>query len=303
MQDTSRSVLDTFDVDVVKRLNMRREQTMTQLNDYQQILLYLAKAELPNAVFNQHRFRLDQQWFDVRWQEAEATEELIQQAKQRILSSVVVELNYSALAGGHYSDVKALLGQSGEMLVEKIRFSSKKQSIEHLLIAACTDQGTVLAVRTAERLLQVSGQVIAAYGTFQHEINLLAELEQQTANHYQQVEVDNARYYEEENDKLEQWAEDRKVALDIRIKQLDMEIQEARKAARQVPSLQEKIQAKRELKRLEQERDQEVLNYHTEKKRIEAEEDRLLDEAAEMLEFKMVRERLFTIRWLLKEDA
>ena len=315
MQDTSRSVLDTFDVDVVKRLNMRREQTMTQLNDYQQILLYLAKAELPNAVFNQHRFRLDQQWFDVRWQEAEATdaqffrpqeglgEELIQQAKQRILSSVVVELNYSALAGGHYSDVKALLGQSGEMLVEKIRFSSKKQSIEHLLIAACTDQGTVLAVRTAERLLQVSGRVIAAYGTFQHEINLLAELEQQTANHYQQVEVDNARYYEEENDKLEQWAEDRKVALDIRIKQLDMEIQEARKAARQVPSLQEKIQAKRELKRLEQERDQEVLNYHTEKKRIEAEEDRLLDEAAEMLEFKMVRERLFTIRWLLKEDA
>ena len=67
--------------------------------------------------------------------------------------------------------------------------------------------------------------------------------------------------------------------------------------------MQEKIQAKRELKRLEQERDQEVLNYHTEKKRIEAEEDRLLDEAAEMLEFKMVRERLFTIRWLLKEDA
>ena len=39
-----------------------------------------------------------------------------------------------------------------------------------------------------------------------------------------------------------------------------------------------------------------------EKKKIEADEDRLLDEAAAMLELSTSQERLFTVRWILKED-
>lgn len=314
MQDASRSVLETFDVDVVKRLNMRREQTVHQLNDYQQMLLQLARAELPQAVFHQQRFRLEQQWYDVRWQEAEASDaqffrpheglgaKLIQQAKQRLLTDSVLELDYAGLDGGHFSDVYALRGQSGELVVDKLTFISKKQTLEHLLVAACTDQGEVLAPRTAERLLQVPGQLLADAFTAQYESRLQVQLAQLADTRYQQAEQDNARYYEEENDKLERWSEDRKVALDIRIKQLDVEIRDARKAARQLPTLQEKVSAKRELKRLEQERDQTVLDYHTEKKKIEAEEDRLLDEAAAMLELSVSRERLFAVRWILKEN-
>ncbi len=314
MQDASRSVLETFDVDVVKRLNMRREQTVHQLNDYQQLLLQLARAELPQAVFHQQRFRLEQQWYDVRWQEAETSDAqffrpheglgatLIQQAKQRPLADSVLMLDYAARDGGHFSDVYALLGQSGELVVDKLTFTSKKQQLEHLLVVACTDQGEVLAPRIAERLMQVPGRLLADTFSAQHESRLQAQLLQLADTRFQQAEADNARYYEEENDKLERWSEDRKVALDIRIKQLDVEIRDARKAARQLPTLQEKVHAKRELKRLEQERDQTVLDYHTEKKKIEAEEDRLLDEAAAMLELSTSQERLFTVRWILKEN-
>ncbi len=315
MQDASRSVLDSFDVDVVKRLNMRREQTVHQLNDYQHMLLQLARAELPEALFHQQRFRLEQQWHDVRWQEAEISDaqffrpheglgaDLIQQAKTRVLDNAVLELNYSASDNGHFSDVQALIGQSGELVVEKLTFTSKKQKLEHLLVAAHTDQGEALAPRTAERLLQVPGQVVASDFSTQYETRLLAQLVDNADTHYQQAEADNARYYEEENGKLERWAEDRKIALDIRNKQLDVEIREARKAARQLPTLQEKINAKRELKRLEKERDELVLAYHEEKKKIEGEEDRLLDEAAAMLELSSARERLFAVRWALKEVA
>jgi ERCC4-related helicase len=314
MQDASRSVLETFDVDVVKRLNMRREQTVHQLNDYQQMLLQLARAELPQAVFHQQRFRLEQQWYDVRWQEAEATDAqffrpheglgatLIEKAKHRSLNNAVLELDYAVLDGGQFVDVRGLLGQSGELVVDKLTISSKNQRLEHLLVVACKDQGEVLSSSTAVRLLQVPGQVVSGNFAFQHEERLLAKLAENADTHYQQAEEDNARYYEEENDKLERWAEDRKVALDIRNKQLDVEIREARKAARQLPTLQEKINAKRELKRLEKERDDLVLTYHEEKKKIEADEDRLLDEAAAMLELSASRERLLTVRWILKEN-
>jgi len=57
-QDTRRSLLENFDVDVVKRLNLRRDKTLQQLNDYQQRLLQLARMSVPGAQFNEHRFFL-----------------------------------------------------------------------------------------------------------------------------------------------------------------------------------------------------------------------------------------------------
>lgn len=84
----------------------------------------------------------------------------------------------------------------------------------------------------------------------------------------QQVERDNELYYNEEVEKLERWSEDRRIALDLRIKQLDAEIKEARKTARQLPSLKEKMEAKRSLKALERERDNIMLQYHDEKKKL-----------------------------------
>ena len=42
-----------------------------------------------------------------------------------------------------------------------------------------------------------------------------------------------------------------------------------------------------------------MLNYHEEKKKIEIEEDRLLDEIDEKLEMTKERRRLFAMRWSL----
>jgi hypothetical protein len=43
-----------------------------------------------------------------------------------------------------------------------------------------------------------------------------------------------------------------------------------------------------------------MLDYHEEKKRIDAEEDRLLNEIEAALEITPQRRRLFAIRWRLK---
>lgn len=95
----------------------------------------------------------------------------------------------------------------------------------------------------------------------------MQQLDEQRSKYFTDVERQNEIYYEEEVQKLEAWSDDRKVALDLQIKQLDKEITEARRAARQLSSLKEKMEAKRMLKQLERERDQTVLNYHEEKKK------------------------------------
>ncbi|MFD2407113.1 hypothetical protein ACFSVK_17505 [Azorhizophilus paspali] len=120
------------------------------------------------------------------------------------------------------------------------------------------------------------------------------------ANCLKQAEAANETYFEEETEKLERWAEDKRIGLDIRIRQLDQEIKEARKAVRQLETLQEKMSAKKALKKLERERDDLMLAYHEEKKKIEAEEDRLLEDIEQNLELSVRHERLFSLRWRLE---
>lgn len=315
LRDTSRSVLEHFDVDVVKRLNIQREKTQHQLNEYQQMLLRLVKAEWPEACVEDHTFRHRDQLYNLDWQEADDTDArffrpnegtgalLIKTAKERLtgLPQAVLALDYAALDGGQFSDVKNLLGQAGELVVEKLTLATAKQQQEYLLVAACRESGETIPMETTERLLLVPGQVTGEYPMLQHADLLQQSLTQSMQLYIQQAERDNTRYYEEETGKLERWAEDRKIALDIHIKQLDQEIREARKAARQLPTLQEKMDAKKALKQLERKRDDTMLNYHEEKKFIEVKEDELLAEIEAALAITPHTERLFAVRWVLQE--
>ncbi|MGZ4991714.1 MAG: SNF2-related protein [Methylobacter sp.] len=325
-QDTRRSLLENFDVDVVKRLNLRRDKTLQHLSDYQQRLLQLARMSVPEAQFNEHRFfytppgSSEGIWYDVNWQNADDSDaqffrpneglgkDLIDHAKAELAelnsTATLIELvfEYNAQGNGQYSDLKPFIGQSGELVLEKMILKTANQTIEHLLPAACTITGETLHPDTIDRLLELpvqdktcevreNSQVLTALLD-----NRLKALEADCVN---AATKDNEHYYDEETDKLDRWAEDRRIALDIRIKQLDQEIKEARKASRQLPTLKEKMEAKKILKQRERERDNLMLDYHEEKKKIEAEEDRLLADIEAALEMSQHRERLFAIRWQL----
>jgi superfamily II DNA/RNA helicase len=323
-QDTRRSLLENFDVDVVKQLNLRREATEQHLNDYQQRFLQLARMQLPEIRFNEHRFFYtppgtnDGHWYDVGWQRADESDakffrpneglgkDLIEQAKveldkaSRTATPVELIFEYKDHGKGQFSDLIALIGQSGELILEKFILKTTHQAIEHLLLAACTTAGELLDQKTIDRLLELPAQESIPDATFDQAELLENKLKSLEADNVNAAEKDNERYYDEETEKLDRWAEDRRIALDIRLKQLDQEIKETRKASRQLPTLQEKMQAKKILKQRERERDNLMLDYHEEKKKIEAEEDRLLAVIEVALEMNQQRERLFAIRWQLR---
>ena len=322
-QDTRRSLLENFDVDVVKRLNLRREATEQHLNDYQQRLLHLARMSLPNTEFNEHRFfytpsgSTEGNWYDVDWQRADESDakffrpneglgkDLIEQAKAELdkecSTATPAELvfEYNSQGNGQYSDLRELIGQSGELVLEKLTIETSKQTIEHLLLAACTEAGEELPSKTIDRLLELPIQEVRPDAKLNKTTILDNQLKALVAEKITAAEKDNERYYDEETEKLDRWADDRLIALNIHIKQLDQEIKEARKASRQLPTLKEKMEAKKILKQRERERDQLMLNYHEEKKKIEAEEDRLLADIEAALEMQQRREHLFAIRWRL----
>jgi len=279
---------------------------------------------VPEIQFNEHRFFYtppglsEGHWYDVDWQRADESDakffrpneglgkKLIKEAKDKLdalnRTAPPVELifEYNAQRDGQYSYLKELIGQSGELILEKLILKTTNQTIEHLLLAACTITGEVLDQETIDRLLELPVQKSIPDATLNQTVLLENQLKFLEADNVNAAEKDNEHYYDEETEKLDRWAEDRRIALDIRIKQLDQEIKEARKASRQLPTLQEKMQAKKILKQRERERDQLMLDYHEEKKKIEAEEDRLLAVIEAALEMNQHREHLFAIRWQLR---
>ena len=124
--------------------------------------------------------------------------------------------------------MKNFVDQSGELVVEKLTLTTTNQVIEHLLVAACNDAQETLHPETAGRLLQVPARNLPVSEPNQDDLRYNDLLQQQLANleaeHLQKAEHDKESYFEEENEKLERWAEDRRIALDIHIKQLDQEI-------------------------------------------------------------------------------
>ena len=313
--DTRKSLLENFDADVVSRLNMRRGQVETLLSNYQQRLRLLARMMLQqnDGMFNETDagFIWNESHYSLNWQQADHDdqlffrpntglgEKLIKQAKSAE-SLPEVELNFVyQTENGQWADVKNLIDKQGIIKVTKVKIGSTEETREHLLLSSVTDDGIDVHPETVERLLQLPVATMPKASVFEAPA-IIDELQNQQLMAFKTVvEQDNELYYSLEEEKLERWAEDRRVALDIRIKQLDQEIKEARKAARQLATLQEKMTAKKQLKQLERERDDVMLSYHEEKKKIEQEEDRLLEEIEARLAMDTQIIPLFTIRWQL----
>lgn len=308
------ALLNNFDRDVVSALKTRRDQSNDFLQEFEQVLLDLARAELPEAKFNANHFYLDGQRYDLSWPLAEqndseffrlqATEhylawDLVRRAKARDPDPAHLVFHYDQLHG-QYAALKEYIGKSGVLIAFEIRFTYNKGRTRNtrLVVLAQTDDGQKLTLENADHLMCVPAtsepltDAIPAELFKSWQSQVVEETEAET-----EAELD--QYLEQESEKLERWAQDRRKALMATVDELDEQIRAYKKEARQLASTAEKIQAKKELRKLERKRDDALAEYHHSKKAIEHEEDRLLDEVSEKLELTCEIKELFTARWTL----
>ena len=312
--EARQTLLNDFDRDVVATLRTLRDESNDFLQEYERVLLDLARAELPAAIFNTNHFVLDGQRYDLSWPLVEqnnseffrlqATEhhlawELVRKAKSYRLEPAHLVFQYDQMEG-QYAALKVYLGQSGTLTAFEIRFSYNrgKDVKNQLVVLAKTDSGELLTPGNAEHLL-----FVPAYSKSLERIideNEFADYQAQVIDEQTlQTEAELDNYLEQESDKLERWADDRRKVLMETVDELAEDIHQLKKASRQLASTAEKIQAKKELRKLERKRDDALHEYHESRKVIEQEEDRLLDEVAEKLELTCEVRNLFTIRWTL----
>jgi adenine-specific DNA-methyltransferase len=311
LDSARRAFLEIFDEEVHERLRVHKDAAKESLGAQQRMLLDLAKFGFgARATFDdgEPRFRLDDgRSFHLVWQRAEAlgdtffrvdhpvAQELIEQAASRIMRPAEVRFAYAS----HASALERYRGTSGWLEVSKLSAEAVGRMEEFLLVAACDAEGNRLAPDVAAKLFSLRGRVT---GDVTAEPPLvLAELRDQLRNvRLLDLQTRNEKFFEEESEKLEHWAEDVKFGLERELRDLDVQIKAAKKGSKGAVSLAEKLEAQKEIKALEVKRSTKRRHLFDAQDEVDRRRAGLIEEIERQLQTKIGLEPVFALRWALE---
>jgi ERCC4-related helicase len=328
MTNTRRKLLEHFDDEVREKLKVRDETSQAYLDRYERLLMQLTRHELDGKAefLGDASFRLAEQPFPAKAdviplglyelprRSGEAhlyrlnhplAEALLAQAKAHVLPPAHIHFSY----GDHQGKVSMLepyIGKSGWLSLTLFSVESLDQAEDHLIFAAATDEGEILDVEVASRLLTLPGSCAplpqADEGLGEREIALEATTQQRQAAIQRNISERNARFFEAEADKLDGWADDLKVGLEREIKEIDRQIKEARRAATTALTLEDKLAGQKQIKALEAQRNQKRRTLFDAQDQIDKQREELIAQIEGKLAQAIQTQTLFILRWTLSAN-
>lgn len=331
LQRVRSTLLENFDEEVREKLRVNYDKTKSYLNTFEQKLWKLTKYVLKDfAFFNDNEFSFNlhgNPFHDVTIHPGSykmlCTEEgkkksdiivpddtniyrvghklaqhILQKCKSLPTPVRLVEFNYTDTPT-LISSLNGLIGNSGWLRVEQLSIDSFENE-DYLLLSCITDEGAGIEPEIAQRLFSLRAE----------EKDLLylvpeteSRLSKSIARYRQEIVTTNALrnrdFFDIEMDKLDQWADDMKISLEKEIKDLDAEIKLRRAEAKKMLSLESKVAAQREIKKLEKGRNEKRQSLFASQDEIDERKENLLTDIEKMLNQKIKQEELFTIRWTI----
>lgn len=312
MDDTRRKLLENFDAEVHDRLRINLDRSREHIGRVERMLWSVTRHELgKRAAFDEvylgfvlkappdgldvpagayfltkqgldgHRYRLGHP----------LAQHLLDRAGSRALAGAHMVFDYSGWKQRAVV-LEPYVGTTGRLAARKLSISGADAQ-DHVLVAAVTVDGRIIEPKAARRLFDLPARkrrdgavapspVIETALDDQQKAILAALAEQQ------------AEWFDEEMDKLDHWAEDRRAGLKLELKEFDEQLKELKKRIRQTGNLPDKLALQRQARELEGRRDAAWRSYDEAAKQIEIEKDGLLDRVEAQLVQTVVIESLFT---------
>lgn len=316
LSDSRRKLLENFDADVHDRLRVNLTESREYLNKYDTMLWRLTRFALAQqASFDDIslRFQLHTTTgFD--GQIKPGTYALSRQAEDchryRIghpLAQTLISLHKATRPGvarltldyTHWpqtaENMKPLVGKAGTLTLYCMSINGADEQ-DHLLPTAITDAGEVLSLETARRLFDLPVQSLVPGGTGDDH-RTKPEFDQRKQQILADLAQKQATWFEDEMDKLNYWAEDKRKGLKAELKEFDDEIARLKKEARLAANLADKLALQKQLRELDRKRDAAWKAYDEAIKVIDQQKDELLDSVEERLKQTVVEEKIFTVGW------
>jgi superfamily II DNA or RNA helicase len=318
--DARGKLMGFFDQDVVRILKSRKETIERVMDEFEERLVTIARAELPDAAFSKHTdgspvfvhdgetwttgwpLADDRKWKFFRLADGNLASALAASAKARTLPLASLTFDYSAYGNGVLANVQRHVGRSGWLRVSRLAVRAANQTVEHLLASAVTDDGEVLDDDVIDRLFLVPATASTVLGLTPPTDAIDAAEAAARNRRLDEADLANAEFLTKETDKLDNYADDLEKAADADIKALEDEIKAKRKELRTTPGLSvaDKVEGQRAIKKLEGQRDELMLSKFQRKKDIRKEVEDLLDGIQASLKLTPEQTPLFTIRWEIR---
>mgnify|MGYP003968795245 FL=1 len=317
---TRQKLLEHFDEEVHEKLKVNLQASNEYLNRYESLLWKLTMHALAGVaevdegqlsfVLNQDpfaggsiplgRYRLGHQVTDAHHYRFghPLAQQVLEEYRAADVSGEDLLFDYSA-SPSKVTVLEALVGKSGWLRLDLMTVTSFETE-DHLLWAAIADDGESLTAEQCRRLFNLPADMRGAPQIGEPED---AALTQQLQRHRKDILQANAErdsgFFDSEMGKLDHWADDMKTSLEIRLKQLDVEIKTRKAEARKIINLQEKVKVHRSIKELECTRNDMRLNLYQAQDDVEEKKERLIEGIETRLNQELSQVPLFTIRWQL----
>jgi len=319
LDSARRALLENFDAEVHERLRVHKDAAKQSLGERQRILLDLAKYGLDGrAMFDKSEPRFlvksggasEGRRFHLEWQRAEAlgdtffridhplAQELIEKAASQVTNTAEVIFDYEP----HASALQRYRGTSGWLEVSKLTVEAVGRSEEYLLVAASDADGRHLAPDVAIKFFLLRGRVTGNPTASVPPV--LAEIRDELRGFRLHVlETRNQKFFDEEVEKLERWAEDVKFGLEQELRELDTQIKARKKTSKSAVALAEKLEAQKIIKSLEAKRNSKRRQLFKAQDHVDRRRTELIEEIERQLQTKTSIEPVFKLRWALVDAA
>jgi superfamily II DNA/RNA helicase len=318
MEDTRRKLLENFDAEVHDRLKINMSQSKEYLDRFARMLWAVTKHELgkqakfdddyltfilkssPDGVkaaagsyylsrhgIDGHRYRLGHP----------LAQHILSVAASRKLNGAEIVFDYTAWPQKAVA-IEPLVGKAGTLVAHKLSVRGSDDQ-DHIILAAMTDDGARLEPKAAMRLFELPARKNGAAELSLPE-GVTQTVENQRKAILDEMAARQSAWFDEEMDKLDNWAEDKRAGLKADLKELDEEIKALKKEIRQTGNLPDKLALQRRARELETKRDEAWRAYDAAAKEIELQKDGLLDRVEERLGQNVSDEELFAIRFQVK---
>lgn len=221
---------------------------------------------------------------------------ILDQCKQMQLPVKEIIFDYTNTPS-KISLLEDLIGKSGWLQVKVLSVSSFERE-EHILLSGSTDDGTCLNAEICRKMFSTKGYQGESVSLNR---DVLLELNDQSKKQIFEILDENmhrsSKFFDEEFNKLEIWAEDMKISLEKEIKDLDAEIKLRKAEVRKFIDLLKKITEQRLIKELEKKRNEKRKHLFEAQDNIDEKKDMLLNEIEVRLNQKIEETELFTIKW------
>jgi adenine-specific DNA-methyltransferase len=185
--------------------------------------------------------------------------------------------------------------RAGWLRVEALSVEAGGEGQDWILQAAATDEGTALSAEALARLWTLEGTVGEVATSAATPLDGAIEAEARTA--LDGAARRRAALLAEEERKLDAWAEDLKTGLERELKEIDREIGEARRDAAAALTLEQKLEAQKAVRALEQKRNAKRRTLFEAQDEIDARRGEMISGIEAQLAARVNREAIMVLRW------